>query len=215
MSKTKLILTCVTLAILVVSVFVACAPAAPAKPAATTPPATTTPAKPATTPPAATTPAATTPAAPAAAAAIKTSYAAATYTNAEYGFSFQYPSSMVPASSPKAKYGLFEAADPMAVPAVSASALDSDKVEAQTAESLTSVGGSDVKTVSSKDITLADGKTKATFTELAWKSSGYDITTYSIAVAKGAKTISVSYTSLKDMIDLKVAAEVVNTLVVK
>lgn len=214
MSRAKLVLVCVTLAILMVSVLAACAPAAtttPAKPATTEKPATTPPAqKPTTLPP--TTP----PAPPAASPAIKTSYEAKTYTNDKYGFSFQYPAAMTAAPEPKAKYGVFEAAEPMAVPAVSASVLDTDKVEAQSEESLKSVGGSDIKTVSTTDITLADGKTKAKLTELAWKSSGYDITTWSVAVDKGdGKTVSVSYTSLKDMIDTKVAQECVKTLVIK
>lgn len=119
-------------------------------------------------------------------------------------------------AAPKAKYNVFEAADAMQVPAVGASVLDTAKVDDETAESLTSAGGSDVKTVSTTDAMLADGKTKAKFTELAWKSSGYDITTFSMAVDRpGGKTISVSYTSLKDMIDPKVAKEVVSTLVFK
>ncbi|MBN1376050.1 MAG: hypothetical protein JXA01_07840, partial [Dehalococcoidia bacterium] len=147
---------------------------------------------------------------------IKTSYAAKTYTNDEYGFSFQYPSSMTAAASPAAKYGVFEAAEPMAVPAVSASVLDTTDVDAQTEESLTSVGGANVEVVGTEDVMLADGKTKAVLTQLAWKSSGYDITTYSVSVERpGGKTISVSYTSLKDMIDTNVAKEVVNTLVIK
>ena len=156
------------------------------------------------------------PAAPSAPAApIKTTYAAKTYANDEYGFSFQYPSSMVAAAKPKAKYGLFEAADAMQVPAVSASALDTPKVEEQTKESLESVGGSDIKTVSSEPTTLLDGKTEATLTKLSWKSSGYNITTYSLATEKGTKTISVSYTSLADMINEKIAKEVVYTLTLK
>ena len=69
--------------------------------------------------------------------------------------------------------------------------------------------------MSTTDVTLADGKTKGKLTELAWKSSGYDITTLSIAVDRSGKTISVSYTSLKDMIDAKIAKEVINTLTFK
>jgi hypothetical protein len=119
-------------------------------------------------------------------------------------------------AAPKAKYNVFEAADAMGVPAVGASVLDTAKVADETTESLTSAGGSDVKTVSTADAMLADGKTKATLTELAWKSSGYDISTFSMAVDRpGGKTVSVSYTSLKDMIDPKVAKEVVSTLVFK
>lgn len=118
-------------------------------------------------------------------------------------------------AAPKAKYNVFEAADAMQVPAVSASVLDTAKVEAQTEESLKSTGGSDIKTVSSEPVTLADGKTKGTFTQLTWKSTGYNITTYSLAVEKGDKTISVAYTSLTDMIDAKMAREVVSTITLK
>jgi hypothetical protein len=119
-------------------------------------------------------------------------------------------------SKPTAKYQVFTAADAMQVPAVGVSILDTAKVADETTESLTSAGGSDIKTVSTTDAMLADGKTKASLTELAWKSSGYDITTFSISVDRaGGKTVSVSYTSLKDMIDPKVAKEVVNTLVFK
>lgn len=137
-----------------------------------------------------------------------------TYTNAEYGFSFNYPSSMI-AAPPKAKYAVFEAADAMQVPAVGASVLDTAKVAEQTEESIKSSGGSDIKTVSTDPITMADGKTKGTFTILSWKSSGYNITTYSAAIEKGDKTLSVSYTSLTDMIDAKIAKEVVLTLTLK
>jgi len=122
---------------------------------------------------------------------------------------------MIAAAAPKAKYGVFEAADSMQVPAVGASVLDTAKAAAQTEEALTGVGGSDIKTVSSEPVTLADGKTKGTFSLLSWKSSGYNVTTYSLAVEKGDKTISVAYTSLTDMIDAKIAKEVVNTLTLK
>jgi len=213
MSKTKLIIACVTLAALIVSVLAACAPAAPAKPAATTPPATTTPAKPITPPATTTPPAVTTPSA--AATPPKTSYTASTYTNDQYSFLFLYPGSMI-SSTPKAKYNVFEAADAMGVPSVSAGVLDTANLEAQTEEALKSVGGSDIKTVSTDDAILADGKTKAKLTKLAWKSSGYDITTYSMAVDRpGGKTVSVSCSSLTDMIDAKIAKEVVSTLTFK
>jgi len=119
-------------------------------------------------------------------------------------------------SKPKATYNLLEAADAMGVPTVSASVLDTAKSEDQTKESLTSVGGTDVKTVSTDNVTLADGKTKSKLTVISWKSSGYDITTYSMSVdLASGKTISVAYTSLKDMIDPVLAKEVVNTLVLK
>jgi hypothetical protein len=122
---------------------------------------------------------------------------------------------MIAAAEPKAKYGVFEAADSMQVPAVGASVIDTAKAEAQVEEALTGVGGSNIKTVSTDNVTLADGKTKGTFTKLSWKSSGYDITTYSLATEKGDKTISVAYTSLTDMIDAKIAKEVVFTLTLK
>ena len=109
----------------------------------------------------------------------------------------------------------FAAADAMQVPAVGASVLDTAKVAEQTEEGLKSVGGSDVKTVSDEPTTLADGKTKGSFSLLTWKSSGYNVSTYSVAFEKGDKTISVSYTSLTDMIDAKVAKEVVYTLTPK
>ena len=104
----------------------------------------------------------------------------------------------------------------MGVPSVSASVLDTAKAEAQTEEALKSVGGSDIKTVSTDDAMLADGKTKAKFTKMSWKSSGYDITTYSIFVdMPGGKTVSVSCSSLTDMIDAEIAKEVVFTLTFK
>jgi len=214
MSRNRFLFTFLSVAILLTMVLVACAPAAPAKPA--TPPATTT-------PPAAKPPAATTPPAPPApptpppattATPIKTSYAAKTYTNDQYGFSFLYPSTMA-VGKPTAKYSVFSAADAMQVPTVGADILDTAKVDAQTEEGLTGVGGSDIKVVSSEPVTLTDGKTKASYTILTWKMTGYNITTHSMAVEKGDKTISVSYTSLTDMIDAKIAKEVVSTLTLK
>ena len=118
-------------------------------------------------------------------------------------------------TKPKAKYAVFEAADAMQVPAVGSSVLDTAKADAQTKEALESVGGSDIKTVSTDNVTLVDGKTKGTYTILSWKSSGYNISTYSLSVEKGDKTVSVAYTSLTDMIDAKIAKEVVNTLTIK
>jgi hypothetical protein len=126
----------------------------------------------------------------------------------------QYPSSMV-VGPVQAKYGVFAAADAMQVPAVSASVLDTAKIAEQTEEGLKSVGGSDIKTVSEEPMTMADGKTKGGFSLLTWKSGGYGVSTYSATVEKGAKTISVSYTSLTDMIDPKLAKEVVSTLTLK
>jgi hypothetical protein len=117
--------------------------------------------------------------------------------------------------TPKGKYNVFEAADAMQVPAVGIGVMDADKLENQSEENLTSVGGSDVKTVSSENVTLADGKTKGKFTILSWKSTGYNITTYSISTDKDSKTISATYTSLTDMIDAKIAKEVVYTLTFK
>jgi hypothetical protein len=218
MSMNRFLLTFLSVAILLTMVLVACAPAAPAKPA--TPPATTT--KPVVTPPAAITPPVapqpappvppTAPVAPA--APIKTSYDAKVYTNDQYGCSFLYPSTLISAT-PKAKYDIFSAADAMGVPAVGVSVLDTGKVAEQSNENLVGVGGSDMKEVSSENVTLADGKTKGLFTQLSWKSSGYSITTYSLAYEKGDKTVSVSYTSLTDMIDAKLAKEVVYTLTLK
>ena len=118
-------------------------------------------------------------------------------------------------SQPKAKYSVFEAADAMQVPSVSASVLDTANAEAAVEEALTGLGGSDIKTVSSENVTLADGKTKGTYTIFSWKSSGYNISTYNLAVEKGEKTISVAYSSLTDMIDAKIAKEVVYTLTLK
>jgi len=103
----------------------------------------------------------------------------------------------------------------MQVPTVSATAMDTAKMEDQLRESVESVGGSDVKVVSSENVTLADGKTKGTFSKVSFKSSGYGITSYSLATEMGAKTISVAYTSLTDMIDAKIAKEVVYTLTLK
>ena len=208
MSRTRLIFICLSVAILLTMVFVACAPAAPQKPA--TPPATTTPPTPPPTPPAP--PSQQPPAATA--TPPKTSFEAKTYTNDKYGFIFLYPSSMN-SNTPKGKYNVFEAADAMQVPAVGVGVMDADKVAEQSEENLTSVGGSDVKEVSSENVTLADGKIKGKFTILSWKSSGYNITTYSLAVEKGDKTLSVGYTSLTDMIDAKMAREVVSTLTLK
>lgn len=212
MSRIKLVLTCITLAILIVLVLAACAPAAtePAKPAATEPakPAATEPAKPATTTPPAT-PATTAP-------VIKTSYEAKTYANDKYGFSFQYPASMTVAATPKGTYNVFEAADAMGVPGCNVGIYDTDKLDEQAVENTASTGGSDLKEVSTKEVTLADGKTKAKLQETACKSSGYDISIISMGVdMPGGKSMSVAYYSLKDMIDLKVAEEVVNTLVFK
>ena len=224
MSKNRFIFTCLSVAILLTMVLMACAPAAPAKPA--TPPTTTTP--PAATPPAATTPpvatpppTATPPAVPPPAAPAtppKTSYDAKTYTNDEYGFVFLYPSTMISAASNKAKYDVFEAADAMQVPTVAVAiypATDAAELDMLSEENTKSVGGTDVKKVSTEEFTLADGKTKGDFVKYTWKSSGYSIDTYGLSVKKGDKTIGVSYTSLSDMIDAKIAKEVVSTLTFK
>jgi hypothetical protein len=151
-------------------------------------------------------------------APIKTSYDAKAYTNAEYGFSFLYPSTMISTTPTKAKYDVFEAADAMQVPTVAVavySATDAAKLDMLSEENTKSVGGTDVKKVSTEEITLADGKTKGDFVKFTWKSGGYSIDTYGLSVKKGDKTIGVSYTSLSDMIDAKIAKEVCFTLTFK
>jgi hypothetical protein len=125
---------------------------------------------------------------------------------------------MVVAATNVGKYDIFEAADAMQVPVVSVavySDTDPAKVDMLIDENLKSAKATDVKKLSTEELTLADGKTKGDFAKWTWKSGAYGIVTYALGVKRGDKTISVTYANLDSWIDAKIAKEVCCSLTFK
>ena len=206
MSRTKLILACLTLAILLAAALAACAPAAPAKPATPTA-TTTTPAAPLAT----TTPPATTPPATSMSPGTKLSFTPAKYTNDENGFYILYPDTMVKGKA-TSQWSVLDAADPATVPSIGVSVEDSGNVEQNTITVYKALGGTKIVKVSEDATTLADGKTKATLTKRTWEIGGYPIVTLTLTVEKGNKTIAFSYSNIDGMMDEKAGKEVLYTV---
>ena len=77
---------------------------------------------------------------------------------------------------------------------------------------LTAIGGTKITTVSKGPTTLADGKTKATFTKRTWEIGGYPIITLTLRVEKGDKTIAYNYSNIDGMMNEKAGKEVLYTL---
>jgi hypothetical protein len=217
-NKVWVIMAVIVLALAVVAM--SCAPAA--KPAATTPPPAAT--LPAATPPAAppappggpTAPAATAP------AAIKTSFDATTYTNDANGFTFMYPKTWVKG----------EAVNDQVVNLVASTAQGADSINAdvlaQAADfsvamkaaydadpQLKSLGVK-VDIVSTKPVTLADGKTQGNEAIISAKIMGlYDLYGYGIGVNKGGKTIMLTGFTLGGQAKKDQITEICKTLALK
>jgi hypothetical protein len=183
MSRIKLFLTCLTLAILLATAVSACAAATPA----TTPPSGST------------------------TSGTKLSFTPAKYTNDEYGFYVLYPDTMKQ-RKPTSQWSVLDASDPATIPSIGVSVEDSGNVEQNTMTVYTALGGTNITKVSQSATTLADGKTKAIFTKRTWQIGSFPITTLTLTVEKGAKTIDFSYSNTSPKIDEKAGKEVLYTL---
>jgi hypothetical protein len=139
------------------------------------------------------------------------SFEAAEYVNTEYGFSVQYPKEWLQEESEEPTT-VFYAASEKRVPALSISVLDG----ATFAEALTatlSLAGSDIKIVTERSSTLADG-TPASEAVVKWKVQNFGADTFAIGVQKGDKWIIVAITtvSLLSKYNEDLFSEVAHTL---
>jgi hypothetical protein len=139
------------------------------------------------------------------------SFEAAEYVSTDYGFSVKYPKDWAQQTSTEPST-LFLAAAAKRVPAISISVQDS----ATFAEALTAtlmLAGSDVKIVTERPTTLADG-TPATEAVVKWKAQGLSANTFALGVQKDGKWIIVAVTtaSLLAKYDETLFSEIVHTL---
>ena len=139
------------------------------------------------------------------------SFEAAEYVNTDYGFSVKYPKDWVQQSNEEPTT-LCLAAAAKRVPAISISAQDG----ATFAEALTTtltLAGSDIKIVTERPTTLADG-TPATEAVVNWKTQNLGATTFALGVQKDGKWIIVAVTtvSLLARYDETLFSEIAHTL---
>lgn len=120
-------------------------------------------------------------------------FEAAEYSNADYGFSVQYPKDWVQQSLTEPTT-VFLAAAPKRAPALSISIRD----EVTFAEALTAslmLAGSNVNIVTERPTTLADG-TPATEAIVKWKVQNLGADTFALGVQKDSKWIVVAVTTV-------------------
>jgi hypothetical protein len=143
--------------------------------------------------------------------AAKLSFTPAKYTNDEYGFYVLYPDTMK-TRKPTSQWSVLDASDPATIPSIGVSVEDSGNVEQNTMTVYTALGGTNITKVSQEVTTLADGKTKAIFTKRTWQIGSFHITTLTLTVEMGAKTIDFSYSNTDSKMDEKAGKEVLYTL---
>ena len=139
------------------------------------------------------------------------SFDATEYVNTEYGFSVKYPKEWLEEESEEPTTVLYAAAEKR-VPALSISILDG----ATFAEALTatlSLAGSDIKIVTERSSTLADG-TPVSEAVVKWKVQNFGADTFALGVQKEDKWIIVAITtvSLLSKYDEALFSEVAHTL---
>jgi len=138
-------------------------------------------------------------------------FEAAEYVNTDYGFSVKYPKEWVQQSSTEPTT-VFMAAAAKRAPALSISIQDG----ATFAEALTAtltLAGSDIKIVTERPTTLADG-TPATEAIVKWKVQNFGADTFALGVQKDSKWITVAVTtvSLLAKYDEALFSEITHTL---
>ena len=139
------------------------------------------------------------------------SFAAAEYVNTDYGFSVKYPEEWLQEETEEPTTVFYAAAEKR-VPALSISVMDG----ATFAEALTanlSLAGSDVKIVTERSSTLADG-TPVSEAVVKWKVQNFGADTFALGVQKEGKWIIVAITtvSLLSKYDEALFSEVAHTL---
>lgn len=219
MFKSKVLVIIAVLVLALAVVAMSCAPAA--KPAPAAPPAATPPAA---APPAATPPSAppAPPGGPTAPAAPKLSFESVTYTDDANGFSYMYPKSWVKIDLTGPMVSAVAASSTQGADSVSANVVPqaadfSVAMKAMYDENpgLKSLGVK-VDIVSSKAVTLADGKTAASEAVCTAKVMGmYDLWAYGIGINKGGKTIAVTGWTLGGQAKKDLVTEISKTLAVK
>lgn len=121
------------------------------------------------------------------------SFKAAEYVNTEYGFSVKYPEEWgeQPSEEPTT---VFYCASEKRVPALSISVQDGATFSEALTSTLT-LAGSDIKIVTERTTTLADG-TPASEAVVKWKVQNFGADTFALGVQKDTKWIIVAVTTV-------------------
>jgi len=124
---------------------------------------------------------------------VALSFEAAEYTNAELGFAVKYPNEWLeqPIEEPTT---VFYVAAAKRVPALSIYVLDGATFAEAVTAALSS-SGSDIKIVTERATTLADG-TPASEAVIKWKAEGFGVDTFALGVKKGEKWVIVAITTM-------------------
>ena len=124
---------------------------------------------------------------------VALSFEAAEYTNAELGFAVKYPNEWLeqPIEEPTT---VFYVAAAKRVPALSIYVLDGATFAEAVTAALSS-SGSDIKIVTERATTLADG-TPASEAVIKWKAEGFGVDTFALGVKKGEKWVILAITTM-------------------
>jgi branched-chain amino acid transport system substrate-binding protein len=124
------------------------------------------------------------------------SFKAAEYTNADLGFSVKYPKdwnrSAAEEKAPTVLYAVAAAQVPVLGLSIREGATFTDVAKA----AMEAAGATGIKVSPEKEITLADGTTKATTVKVDSTVKGYPGETYALGVKKGDKWITVTITTV-------------------
>jgi branched-chain amino acid transport system substrate-binding protein len=120
------------------------------------------------------------------------SFEAAEYTNADLGFSVKYPKNWKENKDEEKDPTIFYAADPARAPSIRVMVVEAATFADAVKDGQGKAGGSEINVGAEKEITLADGTTKATTAKVDLKTKGYDAEAFSLGVKKGDKWIIVT-----------------------
>jgi hypothetical protein len=120
------------------------------------------------------------------------SFEAAEYTNADLGFSVKYPKGWKENKDEEKDPTVFYAADPARAPSIRVMVVEAATFADAVKDGQGKAGGSEINVGAEKEITLADGTTKATTAKVDLKTKGYDAEAFSLGVKKGDKWIIVT-----------------------
>jgi branched-chain amino acid transport system substrate-binding protein len=145
------------------------------------------------------------------------SFEAAEYTNADLGFSVKYPKNWKENKDEEKAPSVFYAADPARAPTIRVAVVEAATFADAVKAGLEKAGASGIKVGAEKEITLADGTTKATGAKVDLKSKGYDAEAYALGVKKGDKwvTVVISTVALLVPYDEAKQSEIAKTLTFK
>jgi hypothetical protein len=143
---------------------------------------------------------------------VALSFEAAEYTNAELGFAVKYPEEWLEQPIEEPTPTVFYVAAAKRVPALSIYVLDGATFAEAVTAALSS-SGSDIRIVTERATTLADG-TPASEAVVKWKTEGFGVNTFALGVKKGEKWVIVAITTMSLMAKFDEAkfSEIAHTL---